>query len=302
MSFVDLHYVCGAVLFASSMIGCFLPYQSKFDVTPVRPMSTGIIFGVAICHLLPDSSQILDTLVVTEWYMSATRLNSGSVGDDGLYDTLPVAEALMCLGIFIMLVIDQCIPCPHHQVQNMMTTTTTTTTTSGVTDDDASAAAAAAAAVEMKGGEQPRTTTETARLLPVHHASNGGTTTNGTTTGTEEDAAPPPAAVTTTTTTVADRQAAEAPERQGVRDRDRHRDPLDHHRLHDGGQPPDGFAGGFHGRDDLPPDVRGDRIGDDRPAGPVDDPSSRGAGHRLRLLPSHRDLDREDLLRPREAL
>jgi len=113
---VDLHYKCGAVLFVASVIGCLLPFQNKFDVTPIRPLSTGIIFAVALCHLLPDAGQILDTLPVTNWLMQTTRLH-GSVGNDGLYETLPVAETLMCFGIFVMLVIDQCIPCPHHQVQ-----------------------------------------------------------------------------------------------------------------------------------------------------------------------------------------
>ena len=107
---IDVHYKCGIVLFLSSVTGCLLAFQRRFDVTPVRPFSTGIIFGVALCHLLPDSSQALDTQQVTEWFMSVTRLQ-GSVGDNGLYETLPVAETLMCLGIFIMLVIDQCEYC-----------------------------------------------------------------------------------------------------------------------------------------------------------------------------------------------
>ena len=149
---LDLHYICGAVLFVSSVLGCGLPYQKIFDVTPVRPLSTGIIFGVAICHLLPDSGQILDTVRVTEWFLRTTRLQ-GTVGDDGLYDTLPVAEGLMCLGVFIMLVIDQCIPCPHHQVQDM--TPTTPTTTGGVGDDE-----------DLHNGEMTR-------LLSSHHNGNG---------------------------------------------------------------------------------------------------------------------------------
>ena len=114
---VELHYKCGAVLFVASVTGCVLPFQRTFDVTPIRPLSTGIIFAVALCHLLPDAGQILDTLAVTNWIMDVTSV-PGQLGATGVYETLPVAETLMCLGIFMMLVIDQCIPCPHHQVQH----------------------------------------------------------------------------------------------------------------------------------------------------------------------------------------
>ena len=104
---VDFHYTSALILFCSSVTGCLLPFQRKFDVKPIRPLSTGIVFAVALCHLLPDSSQILDTIQVTEWFMAFTRIQ-GSVGDDGLYEVLPVTETLVCLGVFIMIVIDQC--------------------------------------------------------------------------------------------------------------------------------------------------------------------------------------------------
>ena len=160
---VELHYKCGAVLFVASVTGCVLPFQRTFDVTPIRPLSTGIIFAVALCHLLPDAGQILDTLAVTQWIRDVTSV-PGQLGDDtdGLYETLPVAETLMCLGIFMMLVIDQCIPCPHHQVQKDL---------------------------ERNNNDKNNDTNTTrqwneekSRLLPVSSSSNGGSSsirTNG---------------------------------------------------------------------------------------------------------------------------
>ena len=100
----NLHYTSAIILLYSSFLGCILPFQNKIDLTPIRPLSTGIVFGVALCHLLPDSTEILDTVQVTEWFTRVTGLHGG--GD--VYDTLPVSETLMCLGIFIMLVVDQC--------------------------------------------------------------------------------------------------------------------------------------------------------------------------------------------------
>lgn len=119
MPSLDPHYVSGIVLFCSSVVGCCLPFQNRVDVTPVRPLSTGIVFAVALCHLLPDASEILNTEEVTQWFGDTTGLRAS--GD--VYDTLPVAETLLCLGVFLMLVIDQYIPCPHHQLQSVKSTT-----------------------------------------------------------------------------------------------------------------------------------------------------------------------------------
>jgi len=114
---MNVHVQSAIVLFAASALGCWLPlFQRNIKVTPIRPFSTGIIFGVALCHLLPDASQILNTSQLTVYILTKTHLQSTVDNTNGLYDTLPVAETLLCFGIFLMLVIDQCIPCPHHLV------------------------------------------------------------------------------------------------------------------------------------------------------------------------------------------
>jgi len=105
----DYHFISGIVLFLSSAIGCTLPFLSKTDLSLVRPLSTGVVFAVALCHLLADASDILDSKYVTDLFANVTGLRGGD-----LNDVLPVAEWFMCLGIFIMLVIDQWIPCHHH--------------------------------------------------------------------------------------------------------------------------------------------------------------------------------------------
>jgi len=102
----DYHVISGTILLFASFTGCILPFVST-DLTPIRPLSTGVVFAVALCHVLADAAAILDTVDVTLAFETATGLRGGG-------DVLPIAEALVCLGIFVMLVIDQCIPCHHH--------------------------------------------------------------------------------------------------------------------------------------------------------------------------------------------
>mmetsp|Transcript_343 Transcript_343/g.720 ORF Transcript_343/g.720 Transcript_343/m.720 type:complete len:326 (-) Transcript_343:143-1120(-) len=104
---VDARYVSGVVLFFFSLAGCVFPFVSSMDLTVVRPVSTGIVFAVAMVHLLPDAEKQLNTRDITEVIWNSV----GFKGEDD--DTFPLAQTLMLLGGLIMLAIDQSIPCHH---------------------------------------------------------------------------------------------------------------------------------------------------------------------------------------------
>jgi len=101
-----------AVLTAASCCGVILPFclrSSNTRLDRIRPLACGVIFGVVFFHLLPDATKLLNSHAVTALIISKLPFPFTPTS----HDPFPLAELFLLLGAFIMIAIDQKLPCPH---------------------------------------------------------------------------------------------------------------------------------------------------------------------------------------------